>query len=81
MAGARKALQLHEESEDNVDDDRQNAERELMHLNGQMAKLMDQISGLEAIVDPEPSQERLLEELKIEEGNLSGSIEDVEGRL
>lgn len=64
-----------------MDDDRQNAERELMHLNGQMAKVMDQISDLEAIEDLEPSQERLLEELKIEEGNLSGSIKDVEDRL
>lgn len=64
-----------------MDDDRQDAERELMHLNGRMASLIDQISDLEAMGDLEPSQERFLEELKTEERSIDQLIQDVEHRL
>jgi predicted nucleic acid-binding Zn-ribbon protein len=63
------------------DDDRQDAERELMHLNGEMAKLMDQISDLEATDDLDPSQERLLEDLKNDEEGIDRAIQEVEDRL
>ena len=68
--------------EANVDDeDRQNAERELMHLNGRMASLMDQIADLEAKGDLEPSEERFLQELKNQEEGIDREIRDVEDRL
>jgi hypothetical protein len=68
--------------EANVDDeDRQNAERELMHLNGRMASLMDQIADLEAKDDLEPSEERFLQELKNQEEGIDREIRDVDDRL
>lgn len=63
------------------DKDRQNAERELMHLNGRMASLMDQIADLEAKDDLEPSEERFLQELKNQEEGIDREIRDVKGRL
>lgn len=64
-----------------MENDKEQAERELMHLNGRMAELMDKISDLEAIDDPEPYQESMLSELKIEEANLARQIETVESYL
>jgi hypothetical protein len=64
-----------------VENDKEQAERELMHLNGRMADLMDKISDLEEIDDPEPYQESMLSELKIEETNLARQIETVESYL
>jgi hypothetical protein len=64
-----------------VDDDRQVAERELMHLNGRMAALMDEIGDLEALDNPESYQETRLAEAKIEEANIARGIDAIEDRI
>jgi hypothetical protein len=64
-----------------ADDDKQVAERELMHWNGRVAALMDEIADLDAIRDPEPSQERRLNEAKIEERNASSKVRELESRI
>jgi cell division protein FtsB len=63
------------------DDDRQVAERELMHLNGRMAVLMDRISDIESKGDLGPDDERQLEELKNEEEGINQEIRELEERL
>jgi hypothetical protein len=63
------------------DDDRQVAEHELMHLNGRMAALMDEIGDLEALDNPESYQERRLAEAKIEEANIAREIDAIEDRI
>jgi hypothetical protein len=64
-----------------TDNDKQVAESELTHWNGRLAALMDEISDLEAIRDPEPYQDRRLNELKIEERSVSNTIRELESRI
>jgi len=64
------------------DDSRRNdAARRLMHLNGEMASLMDQISDLESRTDLSPSDEQRLRDLKAREGGINQQIRDAEADL
>lgn len=60
---------------------RAEAERRLMHLNGEMASLMDQISDLESNHNRSPSEDQQLQDLKAKEEGINQEISDAEADL